>query len=69
MTPVKTAACNRVYRAEGCHDLPACLGNGMVATYWRPSPEELADLNAGFPVRVTFVGSSIIPMAVDTEPV
>ncbi len=66
-TPIETPACNRRFVLDGCEDLPAMVGDGFVATYWRPSPEALAALNAGLPLRICVMGDRPQPLAVDTE--
>lgn len=48
-----TEACNLVLRAEGCFDLPAYHGGRFISTWWTPSAEALAALNAGVPLKLT----------------
>lgn len=67
MTPINTSACDVTFVAPGCFDLPACRGDGFIATYWKPDAEELAMIAAGFPVRISIRGEAPIPMAVDVE--
>lgn len=68
MKPIMTSACNTVFRAEGCEDLPALRGGGMTAVYFRPDAEELAAINAGLPIRVVLhTDTAFYPIAVDTE--
>lgn len=42
-------------------------GVPCVVTYWRPSAEELAELNAGGLVSLSVVGKTMPPMALGTE--
>lgn len=67
MSPIRTSACNMTYVAPGCTDLPAARGDGFTATYWKPDAEELAMLNAGFPVKLSIVGAGMPPVAVEVE--
>lgn len=67
MKPISTDACNTSFVAPGCADLPAATGDGFIATYWRPDAEALAMLNAGFPVKLSVLGSGMPPVAVEVE--
>ena len=67
MSPIRTNACNGTLVAEGCADLPVLWAEGFVCSYWRPSPEELAALNAGIPLRLAFQGRTHPPVAVEVE--
>jgi len=67
MTPIRTDACDRTYVAEGCADLPALRTESYIATYWKPDAEELALLQAGFPVRLCIAGVAQPPVSVDVE--
>lgn len=67
MKPIRTSACNVTFVAEGCADLPAARGDGFVATYWQPDAEELALLAAGFPVKLSFMGSAPPPVAIEVD--
>ncbi len=67
MKPIATAACSVVFKAEGCEDLPAALGDGFISTYWMPDAEELAAINCGIPVRISWPGREAVPIAVEVE--
>lgn len=67
MTPINTSACNTTFVAPGCADLPAAKGDDFIATYWKPDAEELAMLNAGFPVKLSILGTGLPPVAVEVE--
>lgn len=54
-TPIATEACNIVLRGEGCFDLPAYRGDHFWTTWWTPSAEALAALNAGVPFKLTLL--------------
>lgn len=43
-------------------------GKPAVISFWRPSPEELAQLQAGAYVGVWVIGHTVPPMAVTVEP-
>jgi hypothetical protein len=45
-------------------DCPGASGNAMVSQ-WRPSPEELARLNAGMPVHLHILGTGHPAVAVE----
>jgi hypothetical protein len=42
-------------------------GSGGVASFWQPTPEELALLNAGKPVRLTFDAPTHFPVYVGVD--
>lgn len=43
-------------------------GVAVVISYWKPTAEELALLNAGAPVALSIVGTSMPPVALDVDP-
>lgn len=43
-------------------------GLPVVASFWRPSAEELAQLQAGALVRLSIVGNAMPPVRLDVEP-
>lgn len=67
MSPFRTSACNVTFVLDGCDDLPAARGDGFVATYWKPDAEELALLAAGFPIKLSFMGSAPPPVVVEVD--
>ena len=42
-------------------------GLPVVKSYWRPTPEELAALNAGGLVALSVVGTTMPPVALEVE--
>lgn len=59
---------------EGVADLPITRGklpDGIlcVRSYWKPSPEELADLNANGCIILSVFGSTHPPLRMDVAPV
>lgn len=54
-----------------CGALPitrtVCDGVAAVVSYWTPTAEELAALNAGRPVALWVVGSTMPPVAVTVD--
>ena len=67
MSPIRTPACNGTLVAPGCADLPVAWGDGFVCSYWTPDAEDLAALNAGLPLRLSFQGRTHPPVAVEVE--
>lgn len=67
MTPIRTSACNLMLVAEGCFDLPAARGADFIATYWKPTPEEMALIAAGFPVKLTIIGHAHPPVSLEVD--
>lgn len=71
MEPVKTRACNIVYKgpSEEIGDL-SCrrVAPGEIASYWHPSPDELNVLRQGGHVELTILGEPIPPVAVNVVP-
>lgn len=71
MRAIQTPSCNVVLVAPGCEDLPVWrrgkadgLPMDTVTSYWAPSPEELAALNAGLPLVLSFLGNTHPPIMV-----
>lgn len=54
-----------------CDALPITVAewNGMpsVISYWKPTPEELAQLNAGHVVALAIIGETMPPVALYVE--
>lgn len=54
-----------------CGALPITRGTQdglpVVVSYWMPTPEELAALNAGKPVALWVVGPTMPPVSVEVE--
>jgi len=55
-----------------CETVPATMvveedGSGRILTFWRPSPEELAGLNAGHSVCLHVVGKFHPPVCLTVE--
>lgn len=67
MKPIPTVATNKVLVAPGCDDLPVAQGDGFLSSYWKPNAEELAALNAGLPIKLSFLGTTHPPVAVEVE--
>lgn len=71
MNVIRTSQCNKTYVAEGCGDLPAFLsveeGYPTVSTFWAPSDDERALLAAGFPVKLTIVGTNPQPVRMEVD--
>jgi hypothetical protein len=67
MTPIRTSSCNVTFTAPGCDDLPAARGDGFIATYWKPDTEELALLAAGFPIKLSVLGTAPQPVSVEVD--
>jgi hypothetical protein len=72
MDCLKTPATNVTLVAPGCDDLP-CVRQvhqtdigpmSTITSYWRPTVEELAALNAGLPLVLSFMGSTHPPIMV-----
>lgn len=71
MDPVETSGTNLTYRGNGddVGDLPCVrLEPGVIASFWRPTPEELEELNRGGVFRVTVMTEPIPPFAVEVLP-
>jgi hypothetical protein len=75
MQPVRTDACNAVFVAPAdwhveidgeCVDLPihADITLGVMHSYWQPSEEDIANILAGLPIRLTVFGRSHPPVAI-----
>jgi len=45
-----------------------CEGLPVVVSFWRPTSEELAALNAGAPVSLMVVGHTMPPVSLTVEP-
>jgi hypothetical protein len=67
VTPIRTGTCNVTFVLDGCADLPAARGDGFIATYWKPDAEELALLAAGFPIKLSFMGSGLPPCSIEVD--
>ena len=79
MTPTQHSSNNKVFGAPAnwdqsgvrCSALAVTTGEvegcPVVASFWRPSAQELADLNAGGLVMLTVFSSTIFPVSVDVE--
>lgn len=57
---------------DECHALPITRiqysdGTPAMASYWRPTPAELALLQAGQPVRLTVLGTSHPPVMLGVD--
>lgn len=72
MRALNTPATNTRLVAPGCDDLP-CVKRTMetdigpmdtITSYWSPDAEELAALNAGLPLVLSFLGSTHPPIMV-----
>lgn len=58
---------------NNCDDLAVVRGTmdnpeqtPVIMSYWKPTPEEIAELNAGGYVRLTIVGTGMPPVALAT---
>lgn len=49
-----------------CEDLHVYAKDGTITSVWKPTPEELAELNAGGGVALTIYGRSMPPVALWT---
>lgn len=67
MKPFSNLYCNVTFVAEGCEDLPAYKGDGFIATFWKPTTEELVMLQAGMPIKLSFVGDSLPPVSLEVD--
>jgi hypothetical protein len=47
--------------------VPGSTYGGHILSYWRPTPEELAELNAGAHVRLAVHGGGHPPVWIDVE--
>jgi len=70
MDPVQNSWCNFTYRGphEGIGDLPcrrepSSLGLNVVASYWKPTPEELEQLGRGGTVCLKIFSEPIPPVS------
>lgn len=54
--------CNAIAITDEVHQ-----GIRMVSSYWKPSAEELAALNAGQLVRLVIVGATMPPVAIEVD--
>lgn len=71
MDPVDTSGCNMTYKGDGdtVGDLPCQrVEPGVISSFWRPTPDELAELNRGGVFRVTVMTEPIPPFAVEVLP-
>lgn len=75
MNPIHHPACNDVLRRpegtteEECGDLPILRTQQGVASFWKPEPIELAALNSGSAVMLTFAAVTHPPVLVQvTKP-
>jgi hypothetical protein len=77
MKPVRHNACNDVLRGGAPHipDLHIRRGDEsddgcmpVVASYWKPTPEELRELVDGGAVEVVIVGHTHPPISIRTAP-
>ncbi len=75
MQPVHTDACNVVFKAPDdwnteidgeCVDLPihADIALGVLHSYWQPSEQDIANILAGLPIRLTVFGRGHPPVAI-----
>lgn len=67
MKAFNNSYCNTVFVAEGCEDLPAYKGDGWIATFWKPTAEELVMLQAGMPIKLSFVGNQLPPVSLEVD--
>lgn len=78
MRPTQHPSSNDVLRAPPGVDIDRCAplfitryqfadGTLGVASFWQPTPEELALLNAGKPVRLTFDAPTHFPVYVGVD--
>jgi hypothetical protein len=68
MKPIKTAACDMIYRGPtpDIGDLHCQrLKPGTIRSFWKPSEEELAALNAGGAVELDVFTEPLPPLAVN----
>lgn len=68
MRPIKTAACDDIYRGPTPEigDLHCQrLSPGAIRSFWKPSEEELAALNAGGAVQLDVFMEPLPPLAVN----
>lgn len=72
MEPVQSSRCNMTYTGDpdaGVGDLPCeRVQPGEIASYWRPSPEEIAELARGGVFKLTVCTEPIPPFAVEIVP-
>jgi hypothetical protein len=45
-----------------------CEGKPVVISYWTPTAEELAQLNAGAPVALWVIGKTMPPVSLTVDP-
>lgn len=78
MQPIQHRSSNDVLGAPPGVDIERCRplyitryrwadGSGGVASFWQPTPEELALLNTGAPVRLTFDAPTHFPVYVGVD--
>lgn len=58
MIAIETVATNAVLTGEDCFDLPICRdpATETQSSWWTPDADELAQLVAGVPLRLTVFG-------------
>lgn len=66
-TPLRTPSCNITLTAPGCYDVPAFRGDGFFSSWWRPSPEALAAMNAGVPFKLTMLSDGWPPVRLEVD--
>lgn len=66
MRPVKTEACNMVYKGSGAvHDLNCQrIELGQIASFWRPTRSELEILNDGGLIELVIYSEPIPPVSI-----
>lgn len=76
MIPQRFAKSNIVMTAppgmDNCYDVHACVvqypdGTRAILTCWKPTPQELAQINLGNPIWLSQVGNRMMPSALSVE--
>ena len=72
MEAIKTATTNRIYKAEGCKNLPTTVyrdNDGVIYTEacFELTAKEIAEIIATRKIYYSVVGDTIIPMMLHTE--
>ena len=76
MRPIRTPGTTRVQTPPSdwdlanygeCVGLPVVDHDGVMFSYWRPSPAERLAIFRGSPVRLAVLGSRHAPVAIDVE--
>lgn len=70
MTPIQHESCNAVLKCpegmskEQCADLPITRRDGLVLSFWKPSPREIAAIIDGGHVALIVAGETHPPLSV-----